>query len=115
MIDLFYDHFLAINWLTYTDVPLRIFTGRVYSALTTAHYPLPDKLRLMMPYMIRDDWLQSYTEVKNIGRALAGLAKRRNVGDLAAGLDDLNKHYKELEADFTAYFPELIAFVAEAV
>lgn len=114
MVDMFYDHFLARNWLTYTDVPLGIFTDRVYSALTSANYPLPDKLRMMMPHMIRDDWLQSYAEVEYIGWALAGLSKRRNVGDLAAGLDDLKKYYKELEADFTAYFPELIAFVAES-
>lgn len=113
LVDLFYDHFLAREWGDYATVPLAEFTRHVYRALTDAQAILPHRARRMRPYMITDDWLGSYTEVENIGRALQGLSRRlTRPNSLGQGVDDLQRHYAALQSDFRAFFPDLRAYVA---
>ncbi len=59
--------------------------------------------------MIRNDLLQSYRELPGIARALRGIQGRLSrPNPLAQGIVDLECHYAELEADFQAFFPELV-------
>src|SRR6185436_5422304 len=41
LMDLFYDHFLAVDWSTYSEVPLELFTQSVYSELEANWNMLP--------------------------------------------------------------------------
>lgn len=113
LIDLFYDHFLAGNWGDYATVPLPEFTRQVYRALTGYRDILPHRAQRMLPYMITDDWLGSYTEVDNIGRALRGLSRRlTRPNSLGQGAGELETHYADLKRDFRAFFPELVDYAA---
>ena len=113
LVDLFYDHFLAGNWGDYATVPLAEFTRHVYQTLTGYQAILPHRLQRMLPYMIADHWLGSYTEVANIGRALQGLSRRlTRPNNLGQGAGELETHYAALKSDFQAFFPDLRAYVA---
>ncbi len=113
LIDLFHDHFLARNWGDYATVPLAEFTRHVYQTLTGYREILPHRLQRMLPYMITDDWLGSYTEVANIGRALRGLSRRlTRSNSLGQGGAELETNYAALQSDFQVFFPELTAYVA---
>ncbi len=113
LVDLFYDHFLARDWDRWANQPLAIFTKGVYAALQAVDHPLPPRLERMLPYMVADNWLASYRELENVGRALAGLSRRLQVPNhLNEGLEELTANYTGLESDFLAFWPELTGFVA---
>ncbi|MEE9464213.1 MAG: ACP phosphodiesterase [Candidatus Neomarinimicrobiota bacterium] len=113
LVDLFYDHFLARDWNRWASQPLEAFAQRAYAAMEAVDHPLPPRLERMLPYMVADNWLASYRDLENIGRALAGLSRRLQVPNhLEEGLPELTSHYRDLERDFLAFWPELTAFVA---
>ncbi len=115
MVDLFYDHFLARDWDRWATIPLAAFAQRVYAAMESIEGRLPTRLERMLPYMVADNWLCSYRQPENVGRALAGLSRRLSaVNHMAEGLPELERHYAGLETDFQQFFPQLQQYVAGA-
>lgn len=113
VVDLFYDHFLAADFLRYANVPLKQFTASAYETLSSAEAHLPAAVRGFLPHMIERDWLANYATVEGIGRSLTGLSKRvRFENRMDEATEDLLAHYPALEADFRIFFPELVNFVA---
>jgi len=111
VIDIFYDHFLAKNWQDYSDVPLEVYTQNFYANLTQNFEILPDKIKYMSKYLIRDDWLLSYAKLEGIQKVLEGMNRRtsdRSQMDLA--INDLEDHYAAFENDFQKFFTELMQF-----
>ena len=111
IVDIYYDHFLAKNWKQYSDVPLTIFVDRFYDLLEDNYAILPVGVKRMMPYMIADNWIYNYSKMEGIGRVLNGMNRRtRNRSKMNFAILDLEEHYDEFEAEFTAFFEELITF-----
>lgn len=112
LVDVFYDHFLARHWSEYSDVALDAFSSRVYAILADNQAILPQSLLQIIPMMKAYDLLASYQEIGGIDRALSRIATRiRWQNNLADGTEDLIANYQQLEADFCAFFPELIHYV----
>lgn len=110
IIDVCYDHFLCRRWTDYSDESLDSFAGRVYDILREHQDDLPDRLRRMVPHMIADDWLGSYAELENVGRALDGIARRMTRSNpLAGAVTEIEANYAALDGDFQRFFPELQA------
>ena len=63
IVDIFYDHFLAKNWKTYSNTPLNIFVDNFYDLLEDNYEILPDTTKHMMPYMIADNWIFNYSKL----------------------------------------------------
>ncbi len=116
IVDIFYDHFLATNWDTYSDIPLEAFTETFYDMIE-AHYPiLPMGIKRMMPYMIADNWLLNYGTIKGIGRVLNGMNRRtQNKSKMQFAIIDLEAHYEDFESEFTSLFEELIIFSRQKI
>jgi acyl carrier protein phosphodiesterase len=115
LLDMFYDHLLAINWHLYSDTPLPTFIARFYGVLERKAAILPANLARCAPYMIAQDWLGSYAEYAGMELTVRRISTRLSKnGDLMRdGLADLRVHYAQLAAGFQVFFPELIAFVEE--
>jgi acyl carrier protein phosphodiesterase len=112
IIDLFYDHFLAKNWLDYSEVPLNHFTMQLYDIILDHEHIIPEKARYMIPYMVRSNWLLNYATLEGIDRSLKGLSRRTNFkSGMEHACRELQHHYDELEADFRIFFPDIIAFI----
>lgn len=112
MVDMFYDHFLAVHWKSYRSEPLEDFSAGVY-ALLSAHFDLlPSRLKQILPLMRDQDWMSSYRSVDVIGVALNRMAERRltRPNPLAGGAVELEAGYREFERDFLAFFPDAQAF-----
>jgi acyl carrier protein phosphodiesterase len=111
--DVFYDHFLARNWETYSPaIPLEEFARQSYAILWDAREILPERLRRMLPRMIEQDWLTSYRNAESIDGVLQGLARRvKRETPLPHAIFVLREHDAELESDFTEFFPQLVQFV----
>ena len=115
LLDLFFDHFLAKKWDRYGgDISLEEFARRSYCNLEAHRDVYPGRFQRVVFFMRQGDWLGSYREVGNIDRALKGISRRLTrsnpLGDAVAVL---RTQYKELEGDFTGFFPELEAYVSE--
>ena len=112
IVDLCYDHFLYRHWSKFTDAALTAFILNAYEILKTHQAILPERLQAMIPFMIRDDWLGSYRDLNGVEQALKRLSRRVTNGNrLVSAIDDIKVHYRELEANFLIFFPDLIRFV----
>ena len=69
MVDLFYDHFLALEWEAWSDEPLDVWLARVRGIVESHRSSLPERLQGLVP-TIFGELLPSYREVVGIGRAL---------------------------------------------
>ena len=111
MVDLFYDHFLARHWDEHSREPLDAFTARVYTLLQEHDALLPDRLRSIAPRMAQADWLASYARLESIHAALDRMSLRlKRENRLAGAGAELEANYAALEADFRAFFPDLVRF-----
>ncbi|MDX1433122.1 MAG: ACP phosphodiesterase [Gammaproteobacteria bacterium] len=108
IVDVCYDHFLCRRWERYSNERLERFSARVYDLLARHHDVLPPRLARLAPRMIAHDWLGSYAELDNVGRALDGISRRLSrENPLAGALIEVEDNYAELERDFRRFFPEL--------
>lgn len=111
IVDIYYDHFLAVNWNRYHPEPLEAFVAEFYTLLHEQQQWLPAEVQRLMPHMIHDNWLTSYAHLEGIGRVLEGMNRRtRNKSGMQHAVEDLQKHYGSFEAEFEAFFEELIIF-----
>lgn len=114
LVDLYYDHFLALQWTRYSDVALEDFSRKVYRILEGHRKDLPPRMQRSVSYMIANDLLLSYREVDGIRRALKGIEGRlKRESRLSEAVVDLEHNHQVLAADFSAFFPELIGYVGQ--
>ncbi|MFG6687424.1 ACP phosphodiesterase [Mariniflexile sp. HNIBRBA6329] len=114
IVDILYDHFLAKNWNTYSEVPLKNYVETFYNSLENNYEILPLRIQKMMPYMLSDNWLLSYASIEGISRVLAGMNRRtKNVSGMDEAVNELELFYNEFEAEFSSFFDELISFSKE--
>jgi len=107
LVDLFYDHFLAVTWEKYAVEPLDGFIARAAALARSRAAILPERLAQLLP-AIFGDWLPVYAEVEGIDRVLRRMAVRVGRGNpLAAGADELCRCYEGLREDFGRFYPEL--------
>lgn len=111
IVDILYDHFLAKNWLKYSNIPLDKYVSDFYNSLNTNFEILPLRIQKLIPFMIADNWLLSYAEIEGIQRVLNGMNKRtKNISGMNSATVELKQYYSEFENEFTQFFEELINF-----
>jgi len=111
VIDIFYDHFLAKNWTNYSGIPLTIYTQSFYRLLQNNKEILPDRIKYLMKYMIKDDWLTNYGNLRGIESVLIGMDRRTNyISKMDLAIEDLVDHYEDFKSDFELFFEELSVF-----
>ncbi|PKB44466.1 acyl carrier protein phosphodiesterase [Cellulophaga sp. RHA19] len=114
IVDIFYDHFLAKNWSTYSNTPLAEFVDNFYDLLEDNYLILPENTKRMMPYMIADNWILSYASLTGISKVLDGMNRRtKNKSKMNFAIVDLKEHYEEFEKEFTSFFEELTTFAKQ--
>ena len=113
ILDVFFDHCLALHWEHYNPQPLPEFTSRVYSVLRRTP-DLPGRLAAIAPSMIEHDWLGSYQEFEVLGRVLQGISRRLSRPEgLLGALPELRELYPALLDDFRAFYPQLQVFAEQ--
>ncbi len=116
VVDMYYDHYLAVGWRTYSDIPLLQFTKSAYRTLFRYYFSLPPRMKKILPAMAVGNWLASYADVDNIGLALQGMSRRTTFDSgIENGKQQLIEHYDVLKSDFEGFFPELIAYAQSII
>jgi acyl carrier protein phosphodiesterase len=112
LVDMFYDHFFAINFEKYSQVSLTEFSEKVYQSINQSREFLPFELHEKIIWIAKYDLLNTYTKIEGIDRALYGISRRiKRENTLPEGIFDLKNNYAELQKDFAVFFPQLIEFV----
>ncbi|HEY1189773.1 MAG TPA: ACP phosphodiesterase [Gemmata sp.] len=119
VIDIYYDHILARDWLRYSAEPLPDFAARCYAVLERAHLPLPYDARDFIRRFIDQDRLNLYATLSGIEDTLARVSQviAERIPNRAMWLPGAVPLLVQLDAalaaDFHAFYPELMAFAAE--
>lgn len=112
VVDIFYDHFLAKNWQSYSNEKLDDFVQNAYKILMAHNNILPDEVMRYLPYMVLYDWLGSYKHIESIKMVLNGMSRRTSLPNKTNyAIEILKNSYYELDNEFKTFFDDIIAFV----
>jgi acyl carrier protein phosphodiesterase len=112
LIDVFYDHFLAKHWSSYTKFIFSDFIAEIHQSFLSYSGEIPAEAQRIIRYMIREDWLSSYLSLAGVESALKRIEYRierrtdRQI-NLTDSMQILRQEYLNLEQDFCSFFPEL--------
>jgi acyl carrier protein phosphodiesterase len=108
--DVFFDHFLAADFATYSDETLEEFVERVFTAMNGQ--PLPGRLAYVFPRI--PSWILSYRHIDGIRIALTNLSHRLSrEPHLEDAVHHLIDSRGELERRFHRFFPDAMAFAKQ--
>ena len=112
VVDFFFDHFLAKNWLKYSGENLDDFSNNFYDYLNDSLELLPIKVRIIAHYMTINKRLQSYATIEGIGKAMSITSQYTSLPDKTDhALEILRKDYNDIEDEFSRFFNEICLFV----
>ena len=108
IMDIFYDHFLAKNWSSYSDENLGDYADNFYLLLKENYDVLTERIKGMMPYMIARNWLVSYSTIAGLEMIMFQMDHRtKNRVNMHESMVELQQFYSEFENEFTLFFEEL--------
>ena len=114
-IDVLFDHFLIKHWHTFEQQPLNDFKQMSFQLLQQRLAVMPPRMQHVVKHMTENDWFREYETTQGVGIALDNITKRiRFTNQFAGSIDDITRHYNELDALFVAFFPDLISHVKQS-
>lgn len=112
VLDVFYDHKLAQNWNSYSNVSLSEFTQQTYRLLQDNHTLLPKNIREFVPFLIQEDWLTTYKDMRGFAKTVHRLSRRLSKGEMLVNcISDVEEQYSAFSVGFDEFFPQLIEYV----
>ncbi len=112
IVDIYYDHFLAKNFHKYSAVSLSQTAHTAYDILIRNYDILPPRSKRMMPYMITQNWLEGYANLRDLQRVFNGMSRRASfVSGMENAIFDLNKDYTAYENEFNLFFPDIVNYI----
>ncbi|GAA5039568.1 ACP phosphodiesterase [Marivirga lumbricoides] len=116
IVDIYYDHFLALDWYKYSSIELRKFVDNHYELLTKQKAILPKRTQHMLPHMIAHDWLFNYQFFDGIQRVMQGMASRTKFNSkMDQSINELKLYHDEFRIEFHEFFPDLIQHVQQTI
>lgn len=120
IIDVYYDHILAVDWHDYTDTPLRTFADRTYNLIRDSAGAIPESERAYVLRFVEADRLMSYAipDGSGVERALNRLSARiaaripKRARQLDEAMPALRAAHRDVAADFHEFFPAAIEHAA---
>ena len=115
LVDLFYDHFLLLEWQHWSDEPFEEYLARTRAAVEQQRAELPERLQKLVP-IIFEELIPSYGTVTGIGSALERMSRRVvRENPLAGAETELVRHFDGLRDDFRNFMPKVQRFCRELI
>lgn len=110
VIDVLYDHVLAIYWNRYSDLSLSTFSRSTYRQLEKRAAEMPDMLRERLPRMLAADFLNGYATREGMAFVLDRFSRRLPaIFDPQATLAFFFEEFDAFSEDFNGFFPDMLA------
>lgn len=111
LLDMWFDHCLARDFLRWSGGPLHLFSQSLRDLLYFHEKLLPPELKRFLIYMETYGLPAGYADAAEIGRALGGISRRlRRENPLGLALPVLEELRQPLQVRFEAFFPQLMVF-----
>ncbi len=112
IIDVAFDYFLIRHWQAFNDEDLDGFIDRAHARISSMWHIMPVHMQYVMKYMIRENWLRSYSSLEGIDHALNQLSRRiRFENKLAGAIEEIEINYEKIEQGFLQFFPALLEHI----
>lgn len=112
VLDIFFDHFLALHWQEFSNHNFRAFCRDFYLNLVKHTSILTPRYRYMMPFLIVRDWFGSYKEIDGIESVLNRLARRTSLpAESQFAKTILLRDYNLYKEEFFEFMPQIIAMI----
>lgn len=106
IMDIIYDHFLALDEAVFPGDSLLPFTQTVYRMLEEQAVHLPPRFLMVLTYMKAENWLYHYRTTEGLRKSLAGLVRRASyIHDSTQAHALFLAHYDELKHCYEAFMP----------
>lgn len=114
LVDMFYDHFLAVHFNEFSTVPLDLFAQQFYQNLQKHQSELNEKTLYLMPYLIEQNWLYHYQNIEQLKQILFQMERRiTHPSHLHLAVHELVKDYESYQSEFLLFFKELVLYAQE--
>lgn len=114
--DIVYDYYIANDPLLFEKDELELFSLDVYDTLDRHIELLPERFRLMLPYMKKQNWLLNYRTTIGIKRSFEGLTHRASyMSDSNPAYESFIQNQELLKAAYLNFFPGLVSFTKELI
>lgn len=112
ILDVAFDHFLALHWESYSTESRESFIDHCYDCLDSGMDLMPVRMQQAVKFMIREDWLGSYLELSGVEVALDRMARRiRFKNSLQGAIEEVARNYHNIGEVFHGFFPGLLDHV----
>ena len=110
VLDVFYDYFLSRKWPGGDEARME-FICHCHDTLLRREEWLPPNFKAILPRMISENWLGSYSTIEGLALTFRRVATRAPVAAGVLGAEeDLLKNEAEFENLFSEFFPDLLQF-----
>lgn len=110
VVDVFYDYFLSTRWPGGDEARLE-FIRRCHQTLLAHDEWLSPQLRAVLPRMISENWLGSYSTIGGLALTFRRVATRSPIAVGVLGAEeDFIKNHDAIEALYDRFFPDLEDF-----
>jgi len=114
--DIYFDHFLAVEWENYSDTSLVNFSRHVYGILSRHFTMLPARIKYILPFMIAQNWLNSYASPRELKRIFYNMDRRTGFrSGMKTAVAVMETHYETLQQNFRDFYPQLEQRVEEVL
>lgn len=112
IVDIFFDHFLTMEWDNFSPHPLPEFISRFYEIVASYDSFLPREIKYFLPTCISEKWASSYGTIEGIKKTLIKMGKRTSLpGNAHTATEELEENYEKFREYFVEFFPLMINFV----
>ncbi len=107
-LDMLYDHMLAVEFENWGPMPLPAYIDQAYRRIQLKQDVMPEACRVMVNYMVSQNWLGNYSSIDGIQETLIRMERRigRPTGFEGVKVAFLNDYDRFFEG-FHRIFPDL--------
>ena len=111
IIDMYFDHFLAVHWNKYHSLSLEEFSKKFYSQLRNYNIDFSFKINSFINALINYNWFEKYKSINGLGIIMTQMEKRTSFdSNLGRSTTELIEKYPYFEEQFLNFIRPLIAF-----
>lgn len=114
LVDVIFDHFLAVDEKEFTESSLHDFSLQVYSSIDKQTKWFPEQFALIFPYMKEHNWLYNYRTRWGTGQSLGGVVRRAAyLTESETAFRLFEEHYQPLQLCYRHFWGELKSFARQ--
>lgn len=114
IVDIVFDHYLASGWDHYSDWNLHSLARHTYLILVKNYRLVPPRIRFFFPFMIVNNWLESYKKLEFIQRVFQRMPFRTSLpSESDFAMQAFRDNYDQIQSDFNVFFYELQLYISD--